>query len=208
MAAAAAAIFAILWSIPQTLPVTQTVAPLVGGFILGPGTGSCLIDREWIASSGGRERYARRKIVVFLRRHHHWRMRVYRTPASLGLLVLHRFFDPREPEIKACSDALGVDPMCARKCFNQNCFRARISPKPRRIGLPRLRSPYFAAWRPEHAGLPARREWIAAYETRAEAYAACRHVETLGSAHADPAAEAVQRLHDAFCRADQNLRIA
>ena len=98
--------------------------------------------------------------------------------------------------------------MYARKCFNQNCFRARISSKPWRIGLPRLRSPYSAAWRPEHADLPARREWIAAYETRAEAYAACRRVETLGSAHANPAAEAVQQLHDAFCRADQNLRIA
>ena len=208
MAAAAAAIFAILWSIPQTLPVTQTVAPLVGGFILGPGTGSCLIDREWIASWGGHERYARRKIVVFCGDITTGACAyTARRPVLVSWCCIV-FFDPREPEIKACFDALGVDPMYARKCFNQNCFRARISPKPRRIGLPRLRSPYFAAWRPEHADLPARREWIAAYETRAEAYAACRHVETLGSAHADPAAEAVQHLHDAFCRADQNLRIA
>ncbi len=157
---------------------------------------------------GGDEKIARGRVAAFLRQHPDWHVRVYRTPAGLRLLALHRLFDPREPEVKACFDALGVDPMYAQMCFNQNCFRARISPKPWRIGLPRLRPPYSAAWRPEHADLPARREWIAAYESEAEEYAACRYVETLGSAHADPAAEAVQYLHDAFCRVDQDLKIA
>jgi hypothetical protein len=103
---------------------------------------------------------------------------------------------------------LGVDPMYAQMCFNQNCFRARISPKPWRIGLQRLRQPYSAAWRPEHADLPARREWVDAYERESLAYAACRFVETLGNGRVDPAAEFVQQLHDTFCRADQDLKIA
>ncbi len=157
---------------------------------------------------GGDEKIARGRILAFVRRHPDWHVRVYRTPAGLRVLALHRVFDPREPEVKACFDALGVDPMYARMCFNQNCFRARISPKPWRIGLPRLRPPYSAAWRPQHTDLPARREWIAAYESRAEAYAACRFVESLGNAPVDPAAEAVQHLHDVFCRADQDLHIA
>jgi hypothetical protein len=206
-AATAIAILAVLWSIPQTLPVAMILGPVFGGLILGPAL-AYLIDRGWVTLRGGDERCARRKIAVFLRRHPHWRVRVYRTPAGLRLLALHRLFDPREPEVKACFEALGVDPMYAQMCFNQNCFRARISPKPWRIGLPRLRPPYSAAWRPEYADLPARREWIAAYEAGSEAYAACRYVETLGSAHADPAAEAVQYLHDAFCRVDQDLNIA
>ena len=167
-----------------------------------------LLRKVFRKARGGDEKIARDRVAAFLRQHPDWRVRVYRTPAGLRLLALHRVFDPREPEVKACFDALGVDPMYAQMCFNQNCFRARISPKPWRIGLPRLRPPYSAAWRPEHADLPARREWIAAYEREAEQYAACRYVEALGSAHSDPAAEAVQHLHDAFCRVDQGLKIA
>ena len=160
------------------------------------------------ALRGGQEQVAIRRVRRFVAAHPGWRVRVYRTPAGLRLLALHRLFDPREDEVKACFDALGVDPMYARMCFNQNCFRARISPKPWRMGLQRMHPPYSAVWRPEHAELPARRQWIEVYEREATAYAACRSVETLGNALIDPAAEAVQHLHDAFCRADQDLMIA
>jgi hypothetical protein len=157
---------------------------------------------------GGHEQVALRRIRQFMTAHPGWRVRVYRTPAGLRLLVLHRLFDPREAEVKACFDALGVDPMYARMCFNQNCFRARISPKPWRMGLQRMRPPYTAAWRPEHAELPARRQWIDVYAREAKAYASCRYVETLGNGPSDPDADAVRELHDAFCRAEQDLRIA
>jgi hypothetical protein len=167
-----------------------------------------VLRRMSTALRGGHEQVAIRRVRRFVAAHPGWCVRVYRTPAGLRLLALHRLFDPREPEVKACFDALGVDPMYARMCFNQNCFRARISPKPWRMGLPRIRPPYSAVWRPEHAELSARREWIEVYEREAKAYAACRSLETLGNAPSDPAAEAVQQLHDAFCRADQDLVIA
>jgi hypothetical protein len=157
---------------------------------------------------GGHEQVAIRRIRRFVVAHPAWHVRVYRTPAGLRLLALHRLFDPREAEVKACFDALGVDPVYARMCFNQNCFRARISPKPWRMGLSRMRPPYSAVWRPEHAELPARRQWVEAYEREARAYASCRHVETLGNAPVDAVAVAVQQLHDAFCRADQDLKLA
>ncbi len=157
---------------------------------------------------GGHEQAAIRRIRHFLTAHPGWRVRVYRTPAGLRLLALHRLFDPREPEVKACFDALGVDPMYARMCFNQNCFRARISPKPWRMGLSRMRPPYTATWRPEHAELPARQQWVEVYERKAKAYASCRFVETLGDGPSDQDADAVRELHDAFCRADQDLMVA
>jgi hypothetical protein len=161
------------------------------------------------ALKGGHEQAAIRRIRHFLAAHPDWCVRVYRTPAGLRLLALHRLFDPREPEVKVCFDALGVDPMYARMCFNQNCFRARISPKPWRIGLPRMRPPYSAVWRPEHAELPARLQWIGDYEQHSQGYASCRFVETLGNGRVDPAAEFVQQLHDTFCRADDpDLKIA
>lgn len=148
------------------------------------------------------------RIRAFAQSHRDWRLRVYRTPAGFRLLAMHRTFDPRDPDVQACFDALGVDPTYARMCFNQHCFRARISPKPWRIGMSRLNAPYAAAWRPEHADLRARRDWIRRYETAARRFASCRFVETLGQGGEAPEAIAVRDLHDLFCRADQDLSLA
>lgn len=157
---------------------------------------------------GGDQNIARDRIAVFLASHPDWRVRIYRTPAGLRLLALHRLFDPREPAVQACFDALGVDPVYARMCHNQHCFRARVSPKPWRMGLPRMRPPYSAAWRPEHAHLPARLAWVDAYQRKAQDYASCRYIETLGNGPVDADADAVRELHDLLCQAERDLAIA
>lgn len=148
------------------------------------------------------------RIRAFADAHDDWHLRVYRTPAGFRLLAMHRTFDPHDPEVQACFDALDVDTTYVRMCRNQRCFRARISPKPWRIGLQRIRAPYVAAWRPEHAELPERREWIRRYDARAPGFASCRFVETLGRGGEAPEAIAVREVHDLFCRADQDLPLA
>lgn len=175
--------------------------------VLGYGATKAL-RRLRVALAGGPERLAIGRVRAFLRSRPDWRLRAYRTPAGLRLLALHRVFDPREAEVQAAFEALGVDPIYARMCFNQNCFRARVSPKPWRLGLQRLRSPYSAAWSPEHADLPARRAWIQQYEVASANHASCRSLDTLGTGRTDPAAERVQRLHDAMCRAERDLPLA
>jgi hypothetical protein len=166
------------------------------------------LQRAMLALNGGHEGVARKRIAAFLAQRPDWRLRVYRTPAGLRLLALHRLFDPREADVTTAFDALGVDPTYARMCSNQNCFRARLTPKPWRLGLPRLRPPYAAAWRLEHAELPGRREWIAEYGRASEGRAACRFVETLGSGRVDAVAEHVQQLHDLMCQAERDLPLA
>jgi hypothetical protein len=175
--------------------------------ILGYATTAFLL-RLRVVLGGGHERLAIERIRAFLRSHPEWRLRLYRTPAGLRLLALHRVFDPRESEVEAAFEALRVDPIYARMCFNQNCFRARVSPKPWRLGLQRLRSPYSAAWRPEHAELPARLAWIAQYDRASANHAACRYLDTLGTGRVDIAAERVQGLHDRMCRAELDLPLA
>lgn len=155
-----------------------------------------------------RDAQALARIRDFVASHRDWRLRVYRTPAGFRLLAMHRSFDPRDPEVRACFDALGVDPTYARMCHNQRCFRARISPKPWRIGLSRLNAPAVAAWQPAHADLPERRRWIARYEAAAPRFASCRFLETLGQGPEAPEAIAVREVHDLFCRADSALPLA
>jgi hypothetical protein len=166
----------------------------------------------WVRGSnalrGGREKIAMARVRRFVATHPEWQVRVYRTPAGLRLLALHRTFEPREAATAAAFEALGVDPTYSRMCINQNCFRARVSPKPWRMGMQRLRPPYTAAWRPEQAELPSRRAWIAAYDRAATRYSSCRYLETLGfgSPHRD--AERVRRLHDQMCQAERELPLA
>lgn len=159
-------------------------------------------------AGGGPERSARRRIGRFLARHPDWQLRLYRTPAGLRLLAMHRVFDPADPAVAECFKALGADPVYVRMCLNQRCFRARVSPKPWRIGIAGHIRPRPGVWPVDPARLPERRRWIEEYERVAQAHASCRYVETLGSKTVHPAAQAVQRLHDRLCRAEQDLPIA
>jgi hypothetical protein len=194
--------FVLGWKMVLSLVVAFFASLLIGVPLPG------WLRRGSIALRGGAEKVAIERLRRFLAAHSHWRVRVYRTPAGLRLLALHRLFDPRETEVERAFDALGVDPSYARMCRNQNCFRARVSPKPWRIGMPRLRPPYTAAWRPEHAELPARRLWIAEYDRASNGYAACRYLETFGAGETHRAAEHVQQLHDLMCLAERDLPLA
>lgn len=193
LAAAIAIGFASAWA------VSWLVDWLYGRFVARPRAR----DRrqQWDA-------HALARIRAFAESHRDWRLRVYRTPAGFRLLAMHRTFDPLDVEVQACFEALDVDPTYARMCRNQRCFRARISPKPWRIGLQRLRAPYSAAWRAEHADLSERLDWIRRYDTAASRFASCRFVETLGQGAEVPEAIAVRDAHDLFCRADQDLPLA
>lgn len=186
---------------------TSLVAAFFASLAIGipmPG----LLHRWGIAVRGGAERLARKRIDAFLASHRDWRVRLYRTPAGLRLMAVHRPFDPREPEVREAFDALGVDPVFARMCFNQRCFRARLTPKPWRIGLPRLRPPSSGAWQPMHATLPARQAWIEAYTRRAAGYAACRHLDTLGGGTEALDLMPLREYHDTVCAADRELPLA
>jgi hypothetical protein len=56
--------------------------------------------------------------------------------------------------------------------------------------------------------MPDRQRWIETYERAAQGYAACRFIAEIGEGTADPAALAVQAVHDALCRAREDLPIA
>jgi hypothetical protein len=202
-AAVAVALIAVL----QVPVVAALIVAFFASLLLGvplPGA----LRKVGVALRGGRERVALERVRRFVAAHPGWRLRVYRTPAGLRLLALHRRFDPREDAVRACFDALGVDPLYARMCLRQNCFRARVTPKPWRMGLPRLHPPYSAAWRPEHAALPMRRAWVESYDREAQGYAACRYLETLGGGATDADAESVRVLHDLLCQAERELPLA
>ena len=151
---------------------------------------------------------ARVRIDKFLAKNPDWSFRIYRTPAGLRLLAMHRMFDPREPDVAACFRELGCDPVYARMCVNQNCFRARISPKPWRIGISSHMKPRPGVWPVSPDQMPNRAAWVGAYEKKAEEFSACRFVESVGSGAEDSTARGVQKLHDDLCGANAERPLA
>lgn len=160
----------------------------------------------YIAWCGGFEALARRRIEVFLRRHPDWNLRVYRTPAGLRVLVTQRTFRPDEPAVAECFTALGADPRYARMCRHQQCFRARLSAKPWRIGV--AGRPRPGLWPVESQWLHLRRHWVERYERMAGEFAACRFVASLGSGQTDPRVAIVQHLHDTLSGAGSQRPLA
>jgi hypothetical protein len=186
------------------------------GWAIGLGVAAVLAALPmviWIGRASGRprgerEEAARTRIERFAAAHPEWAFRVYRTPAGMRVLVTHRPFDPNEPAVREVFSALGVDPLYERMCLNQQCFRARVSPKPWRIGIARHMKPRPGVWpvRPER--LSERQTWIEDYEATAEGFAACEFAEAIGSGIVHPEAARVVKLHDELSRATSGLPIA
>jgi hypothetical protein len=157
---------------------------------------------------GGPEQRAMKMVETFVAARPEWRVRVYRTPAGYRVLAMHRPFDPNEDEALVFMDALKTDPIYQRMCRNQQCFRARLSAKPWRIGIDAHMKPRPGVWPVKPERMPDRLAWVARYEEAARDYAACRFVCELGDGAVDYQVDAVRRLHDDYCRAESGLPIA
>lgn len=158
---------------------------------------------------GGAEARALALVDAFSAAHPDWHLRVYRTPAGLRVLAMHRTFQPQDDAAAELFSALQADHLYTVMCKVQHCFRARLTPKPWRIGIDQRIRPPVAAWSAEQAALPERLAWIAGYEQRSSGHAACRYLRALGdTSRVDPKAEQVRALHDAMARADSDLPLA
>lgn len=165
-------------------------------------------QKLYLLLNGGPQKLASRRLLAFIKTHPDWRIRLYRTPAGLRALVMHRTFEPSEPEVAAFFSALGTDPLYVKMCLRQNCFRARVSPKPWRIGIEAHLKPRPGVWPVRPEALPARRAWIDAYQDKAAAFSSCQFDRELGGGQVHSGVQAVQRLHDQLARAESGLPAA
>ncbi len=155
----------------------------------------------WARVRGARQAQAnpQERLLAKVRQWHQreasdWRVRVYRTRAGLRLLVTHALFDPTSKEAQQVMTRLGADARYRRLCAAQDCFRARLSPKPRRLGLPRPPATYPWGSADEEAR---QRAWESRYEAAIGRLAVCRLLADLGRQPSLADAERILRLHDA-----------
>ncbi|RAK65811.1 hypothetical protein [Hymenobacter edaphi] len=142
------------------------------------------------------DEYLLERLRAWLLQHPDWSFRLYRTRAGFRLLVTHAPLEPNGSLAQAVFRFLPVDPTYARLCQNQDCYRARLDPKPWRIGLARPAHP-FPFDTPAQAAEQAR--WEETLAARRQQYSVCELVGSYGSGYVCAEARPILTLHDEAC---------
>jgi hypothetical protein len=137
-------------------------------------------------------------------RHSRQAFRVYRTHSGYRVLATNTYLDPASDETQAFLAGFGADPDFANLCRVQASFRARLTPKPWRAGVP--------APPGQHPRDPVSQQefgtWMLRYEAACRTHATCRFVEAIGSAPPDADVRAIVDEHDRCTRAMERLLLA
>lgn len=129
--------------------------------------------------------------------------RLYRTAAGFRVMATSRCFGIDDPQTMELLEQLKSDKLYVVLCRRQRCFRARLTPKPFRIGMkqPPFRFPFAGA-----AQLAAMDKWKTEYEQKSNSYATCALVAQIGNPEIDADVKSVCELHDHFaCQKDLPL---
>jgi len=131
--------------------------------------------------------------------------RVYRTAAGYRLLATDRVYTPGSSESESLMRQVGADPAFIQLCRIQESFRARLTPKPWRVGKP---APPGDFPREDARLQRAFDQWQQDYERAAASKATCQFVETIGSGAIHPDIAHIVQLHDDRTRATSSLPLA
>jgi len=130
-------------------------------------------------------------------------LRVYRTPNGYRVMVIYNKSIPegRSSEAKKLMRAFFTDWTYQHLCEKQNCYRARLTPKPWRVGVKRPKI-IFPFRTPKEDII--HNDWVENYHRVSENYSACRFMKQYGKL--DTTKEI--NYHDKFCKAFSSLPLA
>jgi hypothetical protein len=114
--------------------------------------------------------------------------RIYETHSGFRVIITGIQMAPKERAVTKLFEAMNSDPLYAMMCRRQDCYRARLTPKPHRIKQKpiRLMVPYDEGMRSTLGA------WVESYNERSRGYAVCRLVDVIGP----DAVDDVIRYHD------------
>jgi hypothetical protein len=142
------------------------------------------------------EALARIRTACERRRRHAFR--IYRTCAGFRVLVTDLILDPRSAAANDLLSDFSADEAFRRLCKLQGSFRARLTPKPWRVNLPR---PPGEHPREQAETRAAFADWLTKYEAASERFATCRFLEPAGAGRAGADSRAIVEEHDRVTRA-------
>ncbi len=126
--------------------------------------------------------------------------RLYKTCAGFRIIITGKPIHPKDKLADQISRSLNVDPLYWHLCKKQDCYRARLTPKPHRI-----------KYKPIKIKLPdslERREeinsWEMGYLKASKNYSVCKYLKTVGNNTFDK----LVSLHDEYTGATGDRKLA
>lgn len=132
-------------------------------------------------------------------------MRLYSTRAGLRVLFTHAPYEATSNYTETLMKELCADPLYIKLCRLQQCFRARLTPKPHRMSFtaPEVKWPW------DSLKIQAQfSQWLAEYNKLCESFATCRFERQYGAEAVHPEFVSLIALHDDKTRANSTLPLA
>ena len=112
--------------------------------------------------------------------------RVYETKRGYRVLVTNKDFNPRSKESRRMMNDFNSDYLYRWLCVKQNCYRARLTPKPYRIKQKAIKVVFPNRNNEEQATLT---NWIKEYEQKSSRFSTCQLVNQFGEVKMNPVIE-------------------
>lgn len=122
-------------------------------------------------------------------------LRMYRTTNGYRILITSRQIPANEAKSFSLLKALGSDRLYVSLCRSQDCYRARLTPKPWRCEFhgPRTKFPFRS--NAEEAEFS---QWLGKYDLARQDFATCALIGDFGNTHRDPVVDKIVQLHDHY----------
>jgi hypothetical protein len=133
------------------------------------------------------------KIDNYQKTNPQYTFRVYETYAGLRFVITNQVFEADSSRVKTLFTALGVDPLYMNLCKHQTCFRARLTPKPWRIGVDRPGSRFPRESRHDSSEFES---WLRTYHMASAKVSVVKLHATFGTDSTHPDVKRVITVHD------------
>ncbi len=131
--------------------------------------------------------------------------RLYRTRAGLRLLFTDTYYDPTSENTHSLLEELGCDELYRTLTEKQECFRARLTPKPWRVDAERPPADYPFDNKQEQQEF---QQWLEIYRERSKSHATCTLLESRGTIPDQSSIQRIVELHDDHCCASDGAPLA
>ncbi|HYL74652.1 MAG TPA: hypothetical protein VEU96_10630 [Bryobacteraceae bacterium] len=132
-------------------------------------------------------------------------LRIYKTAAGYRALIFNMRFDPASAQAESLLREFGSDALYMRLCKMQESFRARLTPKPWRMGMSQPPVSFPLEGPNDEARFY---EWVAKYTAASAGYATCRFIGGFGAGSIADGFPALIAYHDQETKATSGLRLA
>ncbi len=131
--------------------------------------------------------------------------RVYQTKGGYRVLITNASFVAGSDEAEALLGEFDADPLYRRLCRLQECFRARLTPKPWRCRMtdPPVSFPFETQASQERFD-----RWQANYDAKQASFATCAFIAAIGNGSVLPSFDELIRFHDEQTKATTSLALA